>query len=327
MMKKILLFDTSIATLNLGDEIIMQSVLHGLSDFLNANYCIRHSSHTPPFSFIQRLFGRKMMNLYNNIDYKFVCGTNLLYTNMLRPIPNWNINLFNCQIAKNSILLGVGMGKNSSHVTAYSRLLYKKVLSKEFTHSTRDEKTRKMVEELGLKAINTGCPTLWMLTEEHCKGISHEKSKSVVFTLTHYGYAMNRELDREMIRVLRRNYATLYFWPQCIADLDYLSELGEDENVVVLPANLASYKELLQSDIDYVGNRLHGGIFALQQKKRSIILAIDYRAVEMHRTFNIPCLNRENLSTELENKINSSFETKITGLNLNEINRWMAQFV
>ena len=135
-------------------------------------------------------------------------------------------------------------------------------------------------------------------------------------------------LDKEMIAILRRNYDTIYFWPQCVDDLAYLNELNESEGIIVLPSNLESYERILQTaDIDYVGNRLHGGIYALQNKKRAIIISVDYRAEEMHKTFNIPCISRCQMAECLESKIQSSFETQITGLDFEKINNWLGQFI
>ena len=94
---------------------------------------------------------------------------------MLRPWPNWNINIFNAKPLKNSILLGVGCGVNSKSVNWYTKLLYKMVLSKDIEHSVRDNKAKEMLENMGFKAINTGCATLWKLSEELCKEIPTKK--------------------------------------------------------------------------------------------------------------------------------------------------------
>ena len=65
--------------------------------------------------------------------------------------------------------------------------LLKILLSKTYLHSVRDEYTKDMLERIGIKnVINTGCPTMWSLTEEHCKQIPIKKSNSVVFTITDY---------------------------------------------------------------------------------------------------------------------------------------------
>jgi hypothetical protein len=324
-MKTILLFDTSVGTLNMGDEIINVSIKNNMSELLKRNYCISMPTHTPVYYKYQNFLYHKKMNIYKNADYKFLCGTNALYTNMLRPLPTWNIHLFNTDIVKNTILFGVGMGKNSKSINLYTKLLYKKVLSKEYIHSTRDEKTKLMLEKMGFNAVNTGCPTLWKLTPKFCSEIPTFKSDSVVFTLTHY----HRDIinDTEMIKVLKRNYKKVYFWSQSAEDLNYLAEIGQLEDVTIITPNLSNYDEILCQDIDYVGNRLHGGIFALQHKKRSIIIAIDYRAKEMKKNYSIPCIDRENIVEELENKIITRWSTEISGLDFGKIEQWKEQFV
>lgn len=323
-MKKILLLDTSIATLNMGDEIINISIKENMGELLKKNYYITMPTHTPLFYKYQNALYPKKLDIYKSADYKFLCGTNALYTNMLRPLPNWNIHLLNTGLVKNTILFGVGIGENSKAMNLYTKILYKKVLSNEYIHSTRDEKTKKMLEQLGLKAANTGCPTLWKLTPEFCKEIPTSKSDSVIFTLTYYHKDILN--DKEMIKILKKCYKNVYFWPQCIMDLDYLKELGEDDGVSIVSPNLENYHDILGEEIDYVGNRLHGGVFALQHKRRSIIIAIDYRAREMQKNYSIPCIDRENISKELEDKILSTWHTEISGLDFNKIEQWKKQF-
>lgn len=325
-MKKILLFDTSIATLNMGDEVIMYSIKENLKEFFKKNYCINMPTHTLNFAWYQNKFLKNRLYSYNNVDYKFVCGTNLLYTNMLRPLPGWNINIFNTEIVKDSVLLGVGSGVNSNRINLYTKLLYKRVLSKEYYHSTRDEKTKIFLEKLGFKAVNTGCPTLWGLTKEHCLKIPKSKAEDVIFTLTNYDYVRDEKNDKKMIQILRKNYKNIYFWPQSMEDLDYLKELNEENGINIVSPNLENYKSILEKDIDYIGSRLHGGIYALQNKKRTIILAIDYRAREMKKTYSIPCIERVCVESDLERMINSEFSTEIKGLDFKKINFWKSQF-
>ncbi|MED1089155.1 polysaccharide pyruvyl transferase family protein [Bacillus paramycoides] len=323
-MKKILLLDTSVATLNMGDDIINISIKNNMEELLKDNYYITMPTHTPLFYKYQNLLYPQKLDIYKNADYKFLCGTNALYTNMLRPLPNWNIHLFNTKLVQNTILFGVGIGENSKNINLYTKTLYKKVLSKEYVHSTRDEKTKVMLENMGFKAENTGCPTLWKLTPEFCREIPTTKSESVIFTLTYYHKDMLN--DTEMIKILKRSYKKVYFWPQCALDLNYLEELGESDGVTIISPNLENYDAILSEDIDYVGNRLHGGVFALQHKKRAIIIAIDYRAREMKKNYSIPVLDRENIVEELEAKIFSKWGTEITGLDFDKIEKWKKQF-
>ncbi len=228
---------------------------------------------------------------------------------------------------RNAITLGVGCGINSNRVTKYTKWLYFKTLSKKYYHSTRDETTKNLLEDLGFKAINTGCSTLWELTPKHCSDIPICKSKKVVFTLTHYKNSQNIVLDNAMVNILRDNYEELFFWPQSLRDLDYLRNIGDWENINIIPPNLKAYKRTLQmNDIDYIGTRLHGGIFVLQQKKRTIIIAIDHRAREMQKTFSIPCIEREEITNKLQNMINKNFKTEIVGLDHDKISFWKVQF-
>lgn len=325
-MKKIVIFDTSIASLNMGDEIIVNSIKKNMEYLFSKSYCMTFPTHTPTYYKFQNFYAKKYIETYSRADFKFVCGSNLLFKNMLRPLPVWNINLFNTKVANSSILLGVGSGENGKKINFYTKSLYKKLLNKKFIHSVRDEKTKNMIEGLGYRAINTGCPTLWSLDENHCRQIPKKKSDSVIFTLTHYEYAKNIEKDSLMIDILKRNYSRIYFWPQCVADYDYLVELGHEENVIVVTPNLSSYESILQTDIDYVGSRLHGGIFAIQNFKRAIILAIDNRAREIKRTNHIPCIERDDLDSKLEDMICSEFPTKIY-LDFDKINTWKNQFI
>lgn len=323
-MKKILLFDTSIATLNIGDEIINISIKRNWPELYKDNYIITFPTHTPSFHWWQNILIKKN-KLYSSTNFKFLCGTNIMYTNMLRPEPAWNLFYHNTTIAKGTICLGVGIGVNSKNVTWYSKKLYNKVLSHDFIHSVRDEMTKKMLEKMGFLVWNTGCPTLWGFTPEFCKAIPSKKAKKAICTLT--SYQADVKHDQLMIDILNRNYDEVYFWPQSFEDYNYLQSMEGIDNIKIVGPNLQAYDKILDSDIDYVGNRLHGGIFAMQHKCRSIIIAIDYRAVEMKKCYSFQCIKRENIREYLEQLINSEWETQIKGIDFDLIERWKKQFI
>lgn len=319
------MLDTSVGSLNQGDEIINISIRDNWKEIFENNYIFRLASHTPVYSLLQYLYRRKAFKTIENADYKFLCGTNALYVNMLRPVPSWNINIFNTNLVKNTICLGIGIGVNGSEANWYTRNLYNKVLSHDYIHSTRDEKAKNFLEKLGFKAVNTGCPTLWGLTDEHCKGISEKKSENAVFTLT--GYDIDIENDKKMVEIILKNYNEVYFWPQCLDDYYYLQKLDVDNSIKIVTPNVSSYDRILNGNIDYIGNRLHGGIYALQHKCRSIIISIDYRAEEMKNNYSIPCIKREDITSTLENTINSQWNTQIKGLDFDLISEWKSQFI
>ncbi len=327
-LKNIVLFDTSSATLNHGDEIIMESVLKNAKDILDNNYVARFPTHTPCFSFYQQTRLNERFKFVCDSDYKFICGTNIISNHMFFPWPFWNINIFNSKCYKNAVLVGVGVAgfkDGDDKVSFYSKLLFSRFLSKQYKHSVRDERTKRIVESIcgAGSAINTGCPTLWGLTKKHCSEIPVKKAPSVVFTLT--DYAANRETDQYLIDVLTRTYETVYFWPQGTRDIKVFESLNNTENIKMITPSVKAYSDLLsKGNIDYVGTRLHAGIYAMQHKVRSLILIVDNRAADMGETYNINTIKR--YDKNLENIINSEI---VTNINIDEekINAWKSQFL
>ena len=320
-MKRVVLFEPCISSLNLGDYIIVESVKRELEFLLNDSFVVEQPTQTPLMHFYQKNDGR--LKLARNVDYKFVCGSNLIWQNMFTLNPQWNYNLFNCNNQLGSILVAVGSSTTKDKLNLYTRGLYAKVLNKNYIHSVRDEATKRRLESIGLKCINTGCVTTWCLNEKHCQKIPKDKASKVVFTLT--DYSKDEIKDKKIVEILLKNYKEVYYWPQGIGDYEYIEKIGYLDRVKIVPANLESMRTLLKmGDIDYVGTRLHGGIFAMQNFVRSIILIIDNRAREMREHYNLPTIERENID-ELEHLINSSWDTNIN-ININAIKKWKNQF-
>lgn len=323
-MKNILLLDTSVGSQNKGDDIIMECVRKELEPLLKNNFEYTLPTHVSPFHWYQVWRNSLRVRSYANCDLKFVGGTNILAKNMLTHYPQWNINLFNCAPLAGSVLVGAGAGAGDKR-NWYTRKLYRKVLSHDFYHSCRDERTKLYVEqELGLKAIHTGCVTMWMLTPDFCKQIPCQKADKVVFTLTAGGYD---ERDQILIDTLRSCYKEIYFWPQGIYDYDYLQKYKNIEDLRILPATKKAYDDFLtQNDTDYVGTRLHGGVYAMRHARRSIIIAIDERAREINKSNDLVYIEKNEITSKLKQLIKSDFPTKIK-MDFDAINRWKAQFM
>lgn len=315
-MKKIILYNPEISSLNLGDGIIAEACKNNLNPILKDAMCVEISTHMPISNYYMRVIG--------NYDLSFVLGSNLLMPKMNGIFRQWDIKPWNIMKVKPTILMGVGWHQYSKRTNLYTKMLYKKILSKEYMHSVRDEYTKNKLEEIGIKnVINTGCPTLWGLTREVCQEIPKTKSKSVVFTLTDYN--QNLKKDKEMIKILRNNYDEIFFWLQGIGDYEYLKELNELDNIKIISPNIGDYDKILRNnEIDFVGTRLHGGIRALQNKRRTIIVSVDNRANELNKNYNIPIVQREKIDT-LEQKINGLWETNIN-LPIERIEEWKSQF-
>lgn len=330
-MKKIAIMDTSIMSFNIGDQIIMESAITGLMPVIKDAFLVRMPTHSPLFHKYEfSLRGKdSFITALQSFDYKFVCGTNLLEKNMMKRKNSWNLHTSDLRYFNDFILVGVGTDKLSSIANTYTRHFYDKALNHNFVHSTRDDRTKEMLESLGFKAINTGCATIWPLTDSHCKSIPENQKDEVICTITDYCEDSARDL--EMLLILKECYNKVFLWPQGIADELYFRKLCNlddriADSIDVLSPTLQCYDSFLSDhDCDYVGTRLHAGIKAMQKGRRSIIIAVDNRSIDMRESYGLPVIEREKISEHLMRYINSGFETRI---NINEdgITTFLNQF-
>jgi len=313
--KKIVLYNPAISSLNMGDHIIFDGANNQLEDLLNQAFVVEISTHLPVSRYLRHT---------KDFDYKFVCGSNLLRGKMNRLFRQWDINIFNASQVGPCILVGTGWWQYGDEPNLYTKKLYKKVLSSNYYHSVRDSYTEKQLNKMGFNnVINTGCPTMWSLTKEHCRDIPKEKAKEVVCTITDYNQDIER--DSKLFQILCDNYENVYLWIQGTKDYEYFQKLNiKNKKVQIISPNMKSYDSVLEKDIDYVGTRLHAGVRALQKKKRTIIIGIDNRAIEKQKDFNLTCINRDEIEA-LEEKINSIFSTEIN-IPIDNINKWKSQF-
>lgn len=313
---KIVEFRPSISSENIGDHIIQQYV----TDLMNDMFANHLTVTMPTRSY---LTDRNLKHI-DTADYSFVCGTNLLASNMnIRR--QWDLRKTDMFRLHDVILLGIGWWQYQDKPNWYTKTLLKKILSSHMIHSVRDSYTEKMLKSAGIhNVINTGCPTMWGLTKEKINRIPTCKGKYVVTTLTNY--MQNDELDKYILDVLLANYETVYVWLQAIEDYSQLKRMGYESRVRVISSTLKDYNDLLEMEsIDYIGTRLHGGIHALNKEKRSLIIAVDNRAKEISKDTNLPVINREDVKRRLENMINSTWQVKLN-IPFENISKWKEQF-
>ena len=323
-MDNILILDTSIASLNRGDSIIMECTRKELAPLLQDNFELTLPTHISPFHWYQVWRKSLRVMTYANCKYKFVGGSNILIPDLRTHFPQWNINIFNYQPLKGCVLVGVGAGAGAEGpLNWYTKYIYSHLLNRQFYHSARDERSKEYMERLGLKAIDTGCVTMWMLTPEFCATIPHGKADKVVFTLN----AQQKSVlsDQQIIDTLVSNYKEICFWPQCLGDYEYLHQFHNIEGIHILQATKEAYDEFLtNNDTDYVGTRLHGGVYAMRHGRRSIIIAIDERARAINEKNHLNCIDKNQIE-DLPQMINSEFETKVQ-MDFEAIDRWKKQF-
>lgn len=311
----LLLFDTSLESLNCGDKIIELYCAKVIQEIFSEKEPIRVGTHVcPSGDDIEKI---------SSAQLKIVCGTNLMSPHY-EEFSNWKMpeDLYGY---KDIITFGVGWGYYCDEISKTSKYVYQRILSQKWTHSVRDSYTEMKFHQMGIhNVINTGCPTLWGLTPEWCENIPVRKSRNVVTTITDYSQDILN--DKKMIDILKEEYDTVYVWIQGSNDLEYLKQITDLSEIKVIPNELDKFTELLNNEsLDYVGTRLHAGIHALNCGVRSIIIAIDNRAIEIGNDVNLPVIIREDIESSLRNKINSEFSININ-LHMDSINKWKEQF-
>lgn len=309
----ILLFDTSIDSGNLGDYIIN-------------DYCNQILEEINIYPFAKVATHRKQTNeelkMLSKPSLKLVTGTNILsskiYSQWIRPSK--------LKLQDNVLLMGVGWTDYNTNVTYLSKRYYNKILNKNMKHCVRDRMTKKVLNKIGIEnVLYTGCPTMWKLTPEFCKQIPSVKADNVVCTIT--DYSRDSDNDFLMLDILLENYEKVYFWPQGRFDLEYINSYHYKDKVIILNESLESYDDLLKKEIslDYIGTRLHAGIRALNNRIRTLVIAIDNRSKEISNDTGLHTIERKDIATKLKKQIQSDYSTEIN-LPFNAIKEWKEQF-
>ncbi|RQP11155.1 MAG: polysaccharide pyruvyl transferase family protein [Parapedobacter sp.] len=310
-----IIFDTSIATTNLGDHIIMDAVNQIVNELFTDDFVINIPTH----------FSIHPLDLpaLRKYDTALVGGTNLLKNNTFGK-PQWKVAMKDLLALRHKVvLLGVGWWQyQDKPVSLYSKWMYKALFSKRYLHAVRDNYTLQKLAEIGIKnVINTGCPTVWGLDEPHLSQINPRKRDTVVTTVT--DYLRDPERDRLLLETLKRNYRDVYVWIQGSKDRAYIESLTSD--VQYIAPKLSAFDTFLEKEsCEYVGTRLHAGIRALQKRRKALIIGIDNRAIEMRNDIGLNVLERQRIDL-LEEKIHEEMSVKLY-LNTGAIQRWKTQF-
>ena len=302
---------------NLGDQVISRAITREIINiFPDAKI-----HHFPTKS----VLSDSQINNILECDYKFVAGSNLLWFRWWK-YAAWKINIKMLFRLKDLIFVGVGWGDYSIKPNWFGRFVCKKILSTSAIHSFRDLYTTNIAKNALMirDCVNTICPTMWSLTKEHCDNIPKEKSKSVLFTLT--DYCKDHISDKKLVNILLANYDSINFFPQGPGDLEYLKSLNLSiKDITILPYEFEYFEDFVKNnEFDYVGTRLHAGIYCLEHYKRSFVVSIDNRATEIKITSNLPVIERDKIE-KLSSVIMDTYTTDIILPN-HSIDKWKSQF-
>ncbi|OGV55846.1 MAG: hypothetical protein A2017_07535 [Lentisphaerae bacterium GWF2_44_16] len=306
-------FDITVCDWNTGNRIIAESVYEVLYNLFPSHVLISLPYWEP--------FTPMTLDYVRESDYVFFGGGNHLSSRLENFF--WGVTEENYRSVRNVLLLGLGWWKYEGRVEENAERVLRHTLHPGLLHSVRDSYAKEKLSSIGIdNVLVTGCPSMWGLTPEHCESIEKDKSDSVLFTFSS-DYAPDMKRDSQILQTLKKNYEKLYFWPQGPADCGYIRKF--DFSGTVLPANLPALDNYLENTrTDYIGTRLHAGIKAMQHSRRSIIVAIDNRAAEKGKDFNLPVVSSEKLE-KIDGKINSSWRTKLK-IPLDNIEKWKRQF-
>ncbi|MEM3610049.1 MAG: polysaccharide pyruvyl transferase family protein [Candidatus Anstonellales archaeon] len=317
--KYILNFTIGDGSLNIGDQIIRESIDNVLKELFNqTDVTIYNLSSHQPLSYVHRKFINQIKRLKEEVIF-ILSGANPLHLHYypVSCLNQWALGILDLLYVKGVILIGVGTTESktdlkSKFLSVYSKFFWRKILNKKFVHAVRDKESVLLLNRLGFSNVrNLGCPSLWKLTQVVVEKIPRNKADIVVTTLN--SKYPSRE-DLVMIKILLKHYKEVYIWPQGYTDIHYIdsicSKVGRD-SIKILHPNLIDFDIFLSSnEVDYIGLRVHAGIRALQHMKRTLIIAIDHRALSWSEEFGLPVLPRDNICN-LEEKIISPSKVKL----------------
>ncbi|MFQ6551495.1 polysaccharide pyruvyl transferase family protein [Aestuariibius insulae] len=302
-MKHVHLIDTSIASDNLGDEIIVEECRSHLLPLFPDAYISTSSGHDG--------LGPWGRDLAGQADVVFLLGTNALSArDQTKRRFVWTVTKDDIPVLKNKVVLfGVGANRDFDKVDRTQAKLLSTLLSSSHGHAVRDSLGGQIIRTAGRKAINTTCPTLWRYIDKS-PPVPSEPAPSVCFTLTKHKANSN---DAAMIEILRNSYENLAFWPQQPRDLPYLQELTRTSDIEILPPSLQAYDaHLAKTDTDVTGTRLHGCIRGLKHNRRVLVVSIDNRAREIGSETGLPTIAREDIPANLAERIKGPIPLSMT---------------
>jgi polysaccharide pyruvyl transferase WcaK-like protein len=312
--RQITILNTAIASTNLGDQIIMDAIRKQTDALFPDDFAFSVASHD--------YMGAKSRGLIQKSDFAIASGTNLLSSRMWLRAP-WKLRMADGFRINNVVLMGCGWYQYQRATDPYSRWLLRSVLSKNHQHAVRDSYSMINLAKLGItNVVNTSCPTLWELSPDYCATLPKTKAREVVTTVN--TYMPDRDADRRMLEILAKHYDRVHIWIQTAGDWAYARDLVP--NLERLAPSLGAFNTLLEThpSLDYVGNRLHAGIRALQLGRRAIIVEIDNRAAEMGRDFGLPTVARTDFA-KFEAMITGPLPIKVTPP-VDRIAAWKGQF-
>ncbi len=306
-----IIFDTGLYAENLGDWIINE---YCQKEFSKMGINIIHRIPTQ-----SKVTEADNKFLLDQIDTgKIITGTNVL-CNHVFDSNQWQKPIIDKRLS-HLILMGVGVDNYEKKMDDLTKKFYRTFLDGGYLHSVRDSISEMLLKSIGIEnVVNTACPTMWNLTPDFCRKINRYKTDDVITTVTEYDRS---PIDFAVLDLLLEKYRKVYLWLQGEKDLPYIKMYKQYNKLKIVDYSLSAYNDVLKcKNIEYVGTRLHGGIHALNQGLRTLIIAVDGRGQTIGKDTNLPTIKREEAIDKLESLILMPRETYIS-LPMENIELW-----
>ncbi|WP_144185125.1 polysaccharide pyruvyl transferase family protein [Elioraea rosea] len=307
---QIAILDPSLATDNLGDEVIYQAVESLLFDLFPNAWFHRIATHEP--------MSNRSHKVLRAAERIFVAGSNLLPPDG----GQWRITLSDSMFVEGLVVIGAGWQHDATKLTREASKILRRSLHASALHAVRDAPAAENLKALGLRAVNATCPTLWRLDAAATARIPEAKAQDAVVAVT--AYRNQPEADAAFLKLVTDRYRTVWFYPQMGDDIPHLERLGFGHLKRIRASTEAYSRFLAENDVDYIGSRLHGGIRALQMGKRLLILEVDNRARDIAAHTGLPSARLTDLAA-ISDWIERPAPTRLH-LPEAEIAAWKAQF-
>lgn len=261
----IVIADTSVCSSNTGDQIIVSAVRDALRP-LTDRFGVRHiPTHTG--------MGYRGRRILEQAPVAVLAGTNLLSAHVglrqqWRTIPLRRRH-------RRFVSFGCGFGSGEDRPTRAAAAFLRATLHPGALHAARDMFSADLLQDLGFRAIYTGCPTMWLVDRDAPPTPSSPEDRCVVIL----NHTLRRpDLDSLVLRASTERFGDVRFWCQAPYDRAYLPALPA--NASEIPPSLAALGAELRAHpgAEVVTTRLHAAIYAQWFGHRPRFIAVDLRS-------------------------------------------------
>lgn len=261
--KAIAVADTSIASDNLGDQVIMMALERELRPVLADRATLVVPTHSP--------LGYRGRRILDAVDICLVGGTNLLPA---RPGPRqlWRLPPQPSRRRK-FVLVGCGFDRTPTRsAAAYLR----SVLHPNAVHSCRDAITQQYLLGMGMRAELTGCVTTWSTSNDAITSAERRQLSSSAVLITNSSLRSSAA-EENILNAASETYDSVSVWLQAPRDLTQLDHPRLRAAPVVSGGPSSLVDHLRRTGADVVTTRLHAALLSQRTGARSTLFALDDR--------------------------------------------------